>query len=783
MSQPHNIERLLERYVNDDLSESDRDLVEQYLTGNSEDAAQGREDLRFERALKGALQISEFDDDVAGNVLDRVFRRATQRSRRVYADRLAGNVIDRARADGKLAVAARPSLLRRPGGLMRIAASIMVVSVGLWWAFEDHLDSFLVGSRSDEADRTVADSTENDSRRENDLPEVVATVSYVKSSDPFRRIPKPGAAETRDLHLGADLETDELEQALVNLTGGARLAMYPGSRVRLRRDRAGAPIVIQLDQGGLRFEVAKKGRPILVRTSSGQHGRLTGQGEVVLASSSLGRTRASLVPSLHQIVLVRIGGIGRATFRSTSGKIRVGIGETAIVGPATAVKVSDAKSESFEIFKRPWRLSTVVSDPEKSALVIRGRSLSREVVAREAMRVYAFELAELVSRSLVVQWELERLGIRLTEAERADAAAFVRGNEFMQVTPLRSSEAGSERSLQIAGTLAIKGQKSKKRPLPAKLAILATCESIWQELAQHLRIERPIDAPEVAFRISFRNKTVDISRAEAWASLRRFMRANEMEEVITNLSKRELLAAWLRSNKRPWPQVGFVPTIARAAQAMIARMSGMTLTQFQDEQIFTRLLLTQEPVPPAEAVQQYLGTNLARPRQLIFQDFFFPFADPDHGIPLGASEREAALQQAREATARLRQQLADPSRDQMPIERPIMERGSLDPQMSALGSHRLIGGPRSWWKQIYGRDFNVMVRNMKVGEVSDPILGPEGYHVVNMIRAEGGTVDANVASRIRFAQVLLQSEIARARLEALVDQETTFRVDAAELLE
>ena len=123
MSPGKNIERLLERYVNGDLSAADRRLVEQYLENGDEKSAEAREELRFEHALERVLNVEPFTDDVAGKVLgaspmmNAIQRMGTGRAAAVAGGCLAGMGRGRAR-DG---CALRPlprggSARRRAGG-------------------------------------------------------------------------------------------------------------------------------------------------------------------------------------------------------------------------------------------------------------------------------------------------------------------------------------------------------------------------------------------------------------------------------------------------------------------------------------------------------------------------------------------------------------------------------------------------------------------------------------------------------------------------------------------
>jgi len=127
------IEKRLERYVMDELSDSDRALLEEYLTGTTDEAAQARAELRFEKALIDSLDVEPFTNDLASNVLDRLFKRTTQIGRRNYCDGAAAKIVREGLEGGRIA----SHRFRRSGrgvspALAVVAMIFVAVSVVLW---------------------------------------------------------------------------------------------------------------------------------------------------------------------------------------------------------------------------------------------------------------------------------------------------------------------------------------------------------------------------------------------------------------------------------------------------------------------------------------------------------------------------------------------------------------------------------------------------------------------------------------------------------------------------
>lgn len=758
MTEGRNIERLLERYVSGELHDSDRELVEQYLTGSGEDSVRAREDLHFEKALSSALEMDSFHDDVAGVVLDRVYRRRiTSVGRGSWVEGAASKALKEALEGGKIAETDDVGFAYRLRRLVPVAAAIFILVALVIWNIDE-------APPPDERRAPVGNRAQ-----------IVGRVIYASDSGTVGDdIPALVNEREDEVRNHEEVSTDAGQMAVVHVThGGGQFKVIPGSRVQIVRPPRGGAVLLRILNGGIVYDFSARNNRIDVETVDGRRGKLHGRGRVVLASHALSDRPTTLAPALYRLLVVRIGSVGRAEFDDVSGgRYLFKSGETGVVGPESAVKLAGTATELSALLAPPPALveamQAVVRDPDGAAMTVGSTEISRERVAREAMRVHSYELFALLIRTFVLQIEVERLGIKLSAIERTEAENIVMNNEPMQVSPLRSRVATGERVFQVAALLAIHRRRAKKSP--ARLSPEMICEQVWANLARHLVLEQPRNDPEVVLRMRYQGKeTREINRRQAWEALRRFLRASEMERVMSDLAQRALMEDYLRRQGKELPQPEPMNAFQALVQASVARMSGLTFTQARERETVRRLLLPLTQVPSAAQVDRFLMENLSELRRLNLDHYFFPFTDAETGVHLGASVEKRALDRARALVLSLSRGGDAPVFDERDLRREL-------PWQSGPAS-----GPKPWWREFYGRDFVIAVLNLEENEVSEPIRSDEGYHVVKLRRAESIPVDAH--TRRLQAQSIIRAESVFDRLTKMTEEQTVSRTPAAELLE
>ena len=337
-----NIEKLLERYVLGELSDDDRRLVEDYLSSSSDEAQQARDDLKIEHALLDSLHVDRGKVDIADSVLERVFRRPDTQTRASYRAGLAGKILREAREEGRIAAPRRRLWSSRVQRVASLAAGLLFFAALIY-------GSAALRPEDDRRPMRIVD------------PQLVGEVSVLPFEEGrgLEDIPDtPKGRVGRPLRVGDEITTDARELAVLEVEEGqGRLAIPPLSRVRIVRERQGGPISLKLLEGGFHFDFSRMNGSIPVVTDKGHRGRVTGRGQVLIASRSLGFQRPALENSLGQLVLVQVGAQSSATFDGPEGDVRAARGQLLIVGPESVMTVADNPlDELASQVQRSWRV-------------------------------------------------------------------------------------------------------------------------------------------------------------------------------------------------------------------------------------------------------------------------------------------------------------------------------------------------------------------------------------------------------------------------------------------
>ncbi|MCB9832718.1 MAG: peptidylprolyl isomerase [Planctomycetes bacterium] len=748
--QSGNIERLLERYVLGELSEDDRRMLEQYLTGPGEDAARARADLRFEQSLLRSFATEIAEHDVAGSVLDRVFRRPELEQRRHYRADLASTVLHQARAEGRIGPPRRRLLTPKVRRLTGLAASLLLIAFLLWSTTIEP---------TNERHGPIID------------PALVGEVAVMPcSADPrLDAMPEPPRNKVgRPIRIGDEITTDAEEMALLQMRHGeGRVVLLPLSRLRVVRTTPGGPLSLRVLEGGIQYDFSRLSAAMSVETDKGHRGKLQGRGEMMIASASLGAPQPALESSLGQIVLVRVKDRSWANFESPQGPVRISKGQLGIVGPESAMTVAESSLTDIAANLRTiWRVDSFLADADQPVMRLPGEQLNRGDVVTEALRVYKYDLIEMMAVSFVVDVELAELGISPSQSDQYDAMTFVRGDELTQVLPLRAEEAMQTRSRQIAGLLAIDrerlrlaGQEYKNEP------VAVVRQRIWPQLARGLELRRGGDQEDTAFELRYRGKSLDISRARAWARLRQLMRVSEMDRLMRNQAERRLLSTWLEKRGEHWHEEA--SSFAAPFVAM-AQMTGVSRVQLQDSIRVAQVIQSVVQAPSGPEIERFMLENVTKRRPLVFDHWFFPTTDPFRGYGLDGGRAAVAHRKAEQLVADLRAGKKPEVIQDVPR------------FTGSIWSNQTAGGPQPWWNEIYGRDFGLAVSNLSIGQVSEPIQSPEGWHVVRLLHE--GEEQTDPRAHRSYAMQLYRYEIARRTFDGIVAQEVSRLAEPASLL-
>ncbi|MEE9393651.1 MAG: hypothetical protein V3W41_14205 [Planctomycetota bacterium] len=785
MNQRRDFERLLEAYVLGDAADHERRLVEGVLAGGEGEvrAAEAREALKFEQSLHVAFDASlELQSSgeqgeasaaagslgvdskaLADQVLARVYRRPASRDRRCFENSVAQNTLNQLRRSSQIRETKSRSryYFQRPG-FLRVAVLMILFTSMAFFGLRDYRR---------EQNKEVFNSGPNQ------MAAALGDVAYVSSSNLSGSIPKGSKARSR-LVIPSEITTRSDQVAIVRLSKRGRLMIKPQSRVRLLRSKTTGAIIVQIERGGIRAQMQRENqlRIIAVNGRDGYvRGVVTGDSEIVRASDALGKNRSLVAPVFDRTFLITVRKGGSAVFRNADDELRLVDGDLGVVGDATLVKLPHRSVLSTEVPSRSWTFDEVVENAGETALSIGPEAtFSRAFLAREAMRVYGADLVEAITKSHVISAELKRRNLQIPRANDRIAMAFVTSNELMQVTPMRSRFAIDERAYQVAGllTLAAGGSAVSRNQGFAK-QLGQICDRTWNALqagvqirwADKISVDRALD-------ISYRGRVFRVGLKDAWETLRRSLREAEMDRVIDDFIERHLIEKWLRSQGESWPALSWTPDpdpVRRSAQKILVRMTGLTLRQYIDRLAVQRAILAFIPEPEEADVSRFLVEKLPDRTQVFFQHFVYPFGSGDQGIvdSLDQGPRELAYKAAQAATDQMREGL-------MPT--PV----TAETQHPSLWRTRWGIGPRPWWDEVYGSSFRPAVLALDDNEVSAPIEGREGYHVIRMRRTKRSVA---VSTQLRAAaRNLVKVDQVRRDIEKLLKEVEMKREPAADLL-
>ncbi len=757
MSRDKGIERRLERYVLGELGASDRELLEEYLTGTTPDAAAAREALRFERALSDALDVEPFDDDVAAAVLHRVFRRdhPTQGAwDEEVARRIARRMAERRRVD----VTEAPTFGRR-WPLVRVAAAVFVLgfTASLWWMLERSLDDIRKQSPGAPALAKNESPARNEVAPSSALaPEAsVAEVAYASDIpandeiEPLRLVSR--MAPRGPIRAGSEVETESGESAVLRFAQGGAVVLRPGSRLRVSAGRRGGVVRLALEQGSFVYQLPTGGRPMELLTPDGRRIRLQeGAGVVSLAGSGFRGTIPAPLSALHQITIIRPRRHGRVLLEDGSRRVSVGGGQVGLVSATGTLAVEDAPSPLRRVVPRSFGFDAILDGPRGPALELPGRVYSRADMAAEIMRVYGEELLDLMTRSAVVRWALSENGIRISDRERKLAQAIVTNDELSIVQPMRAPAAVSERIAMTAGLLALRRRGGGESISTS--AAMTRIRRAWRDLEPGVKVERPEGRPDLLARIRYGSSQVDLTLREGWRALKSYLTPEEVRRVVEDVARRDLAAMQLQRMGRAFPRLAIQPT---RTQASLAHLAGLTRMQLQSV-LNMNAAASLFPVDVSdEEIDRFLDSSAATRKAVIFDHVFIPYAGRD-----GIEDRDDALRRAEEA-ARL-----------LSAGESLNALGMDSADLSAPWRTGTAVGPRPWWSALYGQDVVKVIMSQPLDEVSEPVPGRRGYHVVR-VRRDVPESGRRSALRRRWAAQVLHLEKVRMALDLAISRQAT----------
>ncbi|HGY90356.1 MAG TPA: hypothetical protein ENK43_04185 [Planctomycetes bacterium] len=767
MSRDKGIERRLERYVLDELGSSDRELLEEYLTGTTPAAAAAREALRFERALLDALDVEPFEDDVAAAVLHRVFRRdhpTTGSWDEDVARRIARRMAERRPAESHTG----PGFGRR-WPLVRVAAAIFILgfTASLWWMLERSLEDIkkqAPGTSAVAENETRIEEASKPAMRPTLAPSVaeVAYASDIPSSDeiePLRLVSR--MAPRGAIRTGSEVETEAGESAVLRFTQGGAVVLRPGSRLRVSAGNRGGVVRLALEQGSFVYQLPAGGRPMELLTPDGRRIRLQeGAGVVALAGSAFKGAVPVTLSALHQVTVVRPRRHGRVLLEDGSRRVPVRAGQVGLVSASGTLAVEDAPAPLRRVVPRSLGFDAIVDRARAPALELPGHIYSRSDMAAELMRVYGEELLDLMTRSTVVRWALNEKGLRITERDRKLAQAIVRSDELSLVQPMRSPAALAERIAMTAGLLALRG-KSIQEPVSTATAV-ARIRGAWRGLEPKVHVVRPEGRPDLLARIRFGSSQVDVTLREGWRALESYLTPAEVRRVVEDVARRDLAAAQLQRRGRAFPRIAIQPT---RTQASLAHLAGLTRVQLQNAVNLNAAAALLPMSVSDEEVDRFLESPAATRKAVVFDHVFVPYVGKD-----GIEDRQEALRHAEEA-ARLLAAGESPS---------VLAMDSTE--FSAPWRTGTAVGPRPWWPSLYGPDVVKVIMSSPLDEVGGPVAGPRGYHVIR-VRRDVPDSGRGSALRRRWAAQVLRMEKVRLALDRAVARQASLFLGPRGLLD
>lgn len=763
-------ERLMENYTLGDLSRSDAEEVERVLAEGGPDGQHIQRDLDVERALEAALHVPEFEQDTASQVLDRVARRTTtQLSRKMTAD-LASASVEAALSDGRVTRRVvegrhRPAAVVR---WLRAAGIIALIGGAYFLVFRGMLDdsgSFL------KPEQLAVQPIQQPQ------PARLGRIRYASLSTGADREPvfaSAASSKYTSVHSEQVIETSSTEGAEVDLSRGSRLVLLPGTRVVIARGPVHASYRVRLLQGGLRVDTRGR-RPLHVASTASYHGFLEGKGEVrLIEDSRLQRPLNSA--TAHPSMLVRVS-TRKGRFENGHTQLQLKAGDLALLNLNGAVRLGSAEAGlgAAPSSSSLWMPSGLM-EPDAPALILDQREFSRKEIAGEVLRSFGASAADIITRSIIIQKALDDAHLTISSARRADAMGIVRGTEHFLVQPLRSSRAIEERAFHLAGLFALENAK-RSQPLPFNTqTALAAHRTGWNRLSSRLQVNWGGSAESTAFTISYSGSDVLVLRDEVWRGLRAFMRLSELEQFIGDIVERESVRLWLkgRGEEMPRPDVAHLqdPRLAAAMRSMMV-MEGRTEASVTDRETIRAAILPSVREPSELEVDQYLQDSRGSLGQVVFEQVSFPFAEDDGGAsdPSGR-ESKKTLALAAALTARS---------NWLEGRSPATTQGSTQGDSflwPASPSPRI--GPRAWWPDVYGASFTGALLSLNAEEISEPIEGPEAWHLLRVHNRRTLQLDGPQSRRV--AKRVLTYERIQRRLRGILARRAVERPGVSSLL-
>lgn len=617
-------ERLIENYVLNDLSAADMEEVERVLARDDRDAQAMREVLDIERAIRDAMEIPEFPGSVADDVLRRVSRRTQSQLNHKLPSDLAATTVEDALTDGRVTRRIIEGRQRQSRLAVWLRAAVFVALISGGYAFIIR-GLFVEG---DQANPNIIAKGSARSLRTTKMGRVrYADIERVVDREPILTKARPN--DFSSVFSDQVIETSAKEGAEVDLTQGSRLVVLPNTRLIIVRGPVHASYLVRLLQGGVRVDTRGR-RPLHVASADTYSGLIEGRGEVQLIEDSPLQSSFNSHPS----ILVRLKTRG-GRFQNGSTQLHLQAGDLALLNRNRAVRLS-ADDKGPELAPQPAMstLSLGLARPDAPALRLGDRTLARSEVAAELMRSFGASAVDIITRSIVIQRALDIREITLSPGRRDDAMEMAGQEERFLAQPLRSRRATEERAFHLAGLFALENSRSGGSLTFDSRTALSTYTVGWNRLASQLRIKWHQPSDETALTIVFSGTAIPVGRGEVWSSLKGFLRASELDQLVQSLIERESVRIWLDARGETMPDLKRFgrddPRLTAAMRSMMV-MEGRTEASVAAQRAIRAAVMSSIRLPSALEIDQYLETASSSAVQIAFEHIAFPFVNPDNG--------------------------------------------------------------------------------------------------------------------------------------------------------
>lgn len=758
-------ERLIENYVLSDLSAADVEEVERVLARDDQDAQAMREVLDIERAIRDAMEVPEFSGSVVDDVLHRVSRRTQSQLNHKLPPDLAATTVEGALADGRVTRRIIEGRQRQSRLVVWLRAAVIVALIGGGY-------TFIIRGLFVEGDQNKPNVIAKGSARKLQTMRLgrvrYASIDRVVDREPILTKARPN--DFSSVFSDQVIETSGREGAEVDLTQGSRLVVLPNTRLVIVRGPVHASYLVRLLQGGVRVDTRGR-RPLHVASADAYSGLIEGRGEVQLIEDTPLQSSFNSHPSM----LVRVKTRG-GRFQNGSTQLHLQAGDLALLNRNRAVRLSaDDKGPDLTPQLALAALPLGLARPDAPAIRLGDRTLARSEVAADLMRSFGASVVDIITRSIVIDRALDAQGINLSSGRRDDAMEMVGREERFFSQPLRSRRATEERAFHLAGLFALENFRSGGSLTFDTQTALSTYTVGWNRLASQLRIKWHQPSDETAMTIIFSGAAIPVGRDEIWSSLKGFLRAFELDRLVQSIIERESVRIWLDARGETMPGLKkFGPDDPRLAAAMRSMMvrEGRTEASVASLSVVRAAVMPSIRQPSELEIDQYLETASSSAVQVAFEHIAFPFVDPDNGrvsMTGIVGDKAAALELARQAAVKWRVDGAP-------------QRGSAERISSYLWPDvpATRVGPRAWWSEIYGSAFTEQLLALGEDEVSQPLEGPEAWHVVRARHRRPLTLDVRQARRI--AQRVIVHRRFQRRLAGILSSQEVQRLDVSSIL-